>query len=186
MAKLSGQIICDAVKSGAIIIDPFDPERVGPNSYDLTLGSQIKSYNLFHQSPYSSTNIRPLDVKTDNPIVEKEIGDSGFVLQPNTLYLAHTNEVAGSKHYVPCIEGRSSMARLGIQVHLTAGFGDVGFVGQWTLEILVVHPVRVYVGTRICQIYFDTLIGQIDKLYEGKYNNSKGAIASRSWEDFNG
>lgn len=181
MAKLSGTRIENEVEGERIIISPFDKNNLGPNSYDLTLGPILKTY----QTQLDFRGKTPLDFKRENPTNEHEIdAEKGFVLFPNMLYLAHTNEVAGSNYYVPCIEGRSSVARLGIQVHLTAGFGDVGFIGQWTLEILVVQPVRVYEGMRICQVYFDTIEGTVDKLYEGKYKDSRGVIESRSHKDF--
>lgn len=180
MAKLTGLRIQNEVEAGRIVIDPFNPKHLGPNSYDLTLGPELR---LYKNTPDYHSGINPLDAKRENPTKVHTIGHDGYVLYPGKLYLAHTNEIAGSEHYVPCIEGRSSMARLGIQVHLTAGFGDVGFINQWTLEILVVHPVKIYRDIRICQVYFDTLEGTIDRLYDGKYNETKGAVASRSWLD---
>lgn len=173
MSKLTGLRILNEIEAGHIIINPFDPDYLGPNSYDLTLGPELRIYKG-----------ELLDVRKETPTEVLEIDvESGFILLPGTLYLGHTNEVAGSRSYVPCIEGRSSMARLGILVHLTAGFGDVGFISQWTLEIVVIRPVRIFRNTRICQIYFDTLEGTIDRLYEGKYNNSMGAVASKSFKD---
>ena len=181
MAKLSGNAIFKAIKNGSVVIDPFDHNNLGPNSYDLTLGSTIKTYQ---QIPDYHSGTCPLDFKNHNKTDEISIPDEGIVLEPRKLYLAHTNETAGSTKYVPCIEGRSSLARLGVQVHLTAGFGDVGFVGQWTLEIAVVHPVRLYKNIKVCQIYFDTLEGDVTILYNGKYNGSKGVIESMSFKDF--
>lgn len=173
MAKLTGLRIQNEVEAGHIIIEPFNEKHLGPNSYDLTLGPELRTYDT-----------QLLDTKVENPTRVHEIHEElGYPLLPNTLYLGHTVEVAGSKLYVPCIEGRSSLARLGIQVHLTAGFGDVGFINQWTLEIVVVHPVRIYRNLRVCQIYFDTLEGVIDRLYNGKYVNSVGAVASRAHKD---
>jgi len=182
MAKLSGLEISRARDRGDVIIDPFDQKCVGPNSYDLTLFGELKTYKQIPD--YHGGGIVPLDVKRENYTESHLIDEYGYILQPNTLYLGCTNEVAGSTKYVPCIEGRSSMARLGIKVHFTAGFGDVGFVGQWTLEIECVQPVRIYKDMRICQVYFDTIEGEIGQLYAGKYNGSVGAIASRSYEDY--
>jgi len=180
MAKLTGSFIKKCVDAGDIIITPFNPKNMGPNSYDLTLGPTFCTYK---RGPDYHGGVVPLDSHRRQELITHEIGDKGFLLEPKVLYLGHTNETAGSTKYVPCIEGRSSMARLGIQVHLTAGFGDVGFIGQWTLEFSVVEPVIIYKNDKICQVYFDTLEGDIDRLYQGKYNNSIGVVASRSWQD---
>jgi dCTP deaminase len=194
MAKLSGSKIAEEVCQGRIIIRPFNEEYMGPNSYDLTLGPNISRYRStpfnYHDVPDPNKVLPdpnllvPLDIKKPNPVEEYRIPDDGLVLLPGELYLGHTNEVAGSCSYVPCIEGRSSLARLGIQIHLTAGFGDVGFVAQWTLEISVVRPVRIYKDIRVCQIYFDTIEGNIDKMYAGKYKDSRGVVESKIHEDF--
>jgi dCTP deaminase len=190
MAKLSGAKITEEVTMGNIIIRPFIKKNLGPNSYDLTLGPNISRYrnialNNHHYDAITDPKLfLPLDIKKNNPIDEYEIPDDGIVLYPGELYLCHTNEVAGSNMYVPCIEGRSSLARLGIQVHLTAGFGDVGFTAQWTLEVAVVRPVRIYKNVKVCQVYFDTIEGNIDSLYDGKYKDSKGVVESKLYEDF--
>lgn len=185
MAKLSGRAINEAIQLGDIVINPYVDKHMGPNSYDLTLAPTLKVYK---KQPDYHHGAQPLDVTKKNPTREIHIPESGHVLEPGRLYLAHTNEIAGSTKFVPCIEGRSSMARLGVQVHLTAGFGDVGFVGQWTLEMAVVEPVLIKPHIRICQIYFDTLqLGIYEtapKLYDGKYNRSKGVNASQSWKDY--
>ncbi|MCK5611407.1 dCTP deaminase [Candidatus Pacearchaeota archaeon] len=170
---LSGLAIKEAVQAGTIKIDPFDPERVCSNSYDLTLSRIIKIY---------STDSQYLDMKKENPVTQTIMEDDGMLLFPNKLYLACTNEVAGSNVFIPCIDGRSSVARLGIQVHMTAGFGDVGFIGRWTLEIQVVEPVRIYPNVRICQIYFHTLEGEAI-LYNGKYKDSMAAMSSKMFKD---
>ncbi|KKM13331.1 hypothetical protein LCGC14_1717280 [marine sediment metagenome] len=190
MAKLSGSKITQEVETGNIVIRPFIKKNMGPNSYDLTLGPNISRYkSIPHDNGSGFLSLKnnfilPLDIKKKNPIEEYEIPDDGIVLYPGELYLCHTNEVAGSNHYIPCIEGRSSLARLGIQIHLTAGFGDVGFIAQWTLEIAVVRPVIIYKNIKVCQIYFDTIEGDIDSLYDGKYKDSKGVVESRLYEDF--
>jgi dCTP deaminase len=169
---LSGLAIEEAIRAGDIVIDPFDPDAVGPNSYDLTLNPEIKMYTVGG----------PLDMKAENPVGSHVIPEDGMLLYPGNLYLCCTNEVAGSERFIPCIDGRSSVGRLGIQVHITAGFGDVGFIGQWTLEVLVAKPIRVYPNTRICQIYFFPVDGAAS-LYKGKYVNSRGAIPSKMFKD---
>lgn len=174
MSKLSSMTIEQEIGMGNIIIKPFTKDNLNPNSYDLTLSNQLKRYRRY--------NI--LDIKKKNEVAKIKIKDDGMILYPNELYLGCTNEVAGSNKYIPCIEGKSSLARLGILIHLTAGFGDVGFIGQWTLEIVVIKPVKIYPNIKICQVYFDTVEGVVDKLYQGKYSNSVGVVESLSHLDF--
>jgi dCTP deaminase len=166
-------------KNGTIHVEPFNEQHIGPNSYDVTLGGKLIVYD-FSQMQY-------LDSHAENPIKEIIIPETGFVLQPGILYLGNTVESVGSSHFIPMYEGRSSMARLGIQSHLSAGFGDIGFKRQWTLEISVVHPVKVYAGMRIGQVYFHRVHQQFvkdDMLYHGKYTNQSGPQPSLSYQDF--
>jgi len=179
---LSGKEIAREVDNGRIKINPYTSDRVGPNSYDLRLSRQLKVYRLEFNPWGNAQQIQHLDTKEENATEDWFMPDDGLILVPNQLYLGHTVEIAGSNYYVPCIEGRSSIARLGVQVHMTAGFGDIGFIGQWTLEIQVAHPVKLYPDMRVCQIYFHQIIGDYD-LYNGKYKNSKGVIPSRIRED---
>ena len=182
MGILCDQEIIKAVEKGYIYIEGFNPNReydgkggyngrLGPNSYDLSLNEKILIY----------TDI-PLDMKKKNETKELFIPKEGLILYPGKLYLAMTNEYTKTDNYVPIIEGRSSGARLGIQVHL-AGFGDNGFSGRWTLEITVAHPVRIYAGVNICQIYFQTLKGKSNNKYNGKYNDSKDVLATKMYDD---
>jgi dCTP deaminase len=91
----------------------------------------------------------------------------GFLLKPGQLYLASTKEYTRTEKYVPFLDGKSSIGRLGITIHCTAGRGDVGFAGHWTMEIHVVQPVMVYAGMPIGQlIYFET--GPVDVSYDEK------------------
>jgi len=147
-----------------IVIDPFVKLHLGPNSYDVCLGDTIKVYDI---EPGAV-----LDPKIKNKTNTLLVPPTGLTLFPNVLYLGHTVEIIGSDHFVPMYEGRSSMARLGIGSHISAGFGDVGFIGQLTLEITVVHPVVVYPGMRIGQVYFHQ-INAIENFpknrYYGKY-----------------
>jgi dCTP deaminase len=86
--------------------------------------------------------------------------------------------------YVPMLEGRSSIGRLGLFVHITAGFGDVGFAGFWTLEIFCVQPIRVYPGVEVCQIYYHSIEGEYDVYSSGKYQNNQGIQPSLLFRDF--
>ena len=124
-----------------IIIEPFDQSRVNPNSYNLTLHNELLVYEN-HE----------LDMKKLNPTKRITIPEEGLVLEPNRLYLGRTNEFTKTEGFVPMLEGRSSTGRLGLFIHVTAGFGDVGFAGYWTLEIFCIQPIRIYPNAEICQI----------------------------------
>lgn len=173
---LTGPEIIRQVEAGRIVIDPFDPAKVGANSVDLTLGPMLLAYKL--------ERFGVLDMDAENPtwaITVPDYDGGGTILSPGVLYLGHTAETVGSDSFVPCLEGRSSIARLGMQVHLTAGFGDLGFVGQFTLEIVVVHPLRIYAGVPVCQVSFTRPEGEI-ALYKGRYQGQSGPQPSRLWQ----
>lgn len=144
-----------------IVIDPFDPQRLNPNSYNLTLHNELMVYEEV-----------VLDMAKANRIRRIEIPAEGTVLSPNQLYLARTAEKTATTNLVPQIEGRSSIGRLGLFVHVTAGFGDVGFSGYWTLEMFAVQPVRIYAGVPICQIFYHELTGDYDA-YDSKYQHNR-------------
>lgn len=173
---LTGPEIQLQVELGKIQISPFHPEQVNPASYDLRLGEEYLQY----VAPHGLT----LDAKAENPTLPGKIFDKGLLLCPGTLYLMHTVEVVGTREFVTVIDGKSSIGRLGIVCHLTAGFGDPGFFGQYTLEVSVIHPVRVYAGMRFCQARFQTVQGEPAQ-YDGNYaKDSRGPVASRSWRQF--
>lgn len=191
---LTGPEIQRQVELGKIQISPFRPEQVNPASYDLRLGREILVYEpeLFvevdgkciFEGPELKT-MRGLDAKTENRTRKHVIANEGIWLCPGTLYLMHTAEVVGTREFVTVIDGKSSIGRLGIVCHLTAGYGDPGFFGQYTLEVSVVHPVRVYAGMRFCQARFQTVQGDLAQ-YDGNYaKDSHGPVASRSWKQFN-
>ncbi len=164
-------------ENGRIIIEPYSENKLGPNSYDVTLFNQLTIYDLGDGQ---------LDSRKENKTITFEIPKEGFVLQPGILYLGSTVEKIGSDHYIPMYEGRSSMARLGIQSHLSAGFGDIFFKFQWTLEIIVVHPVKIYPYMSIGQIYFNRINPEFnypENRYAGKYVDQVGPTASKSFMD---
>lgn len=171
---LTGPEITAAHARGAITLDPYEPELVGPNSVDLRLANELLVYE------YGGHGV--LDMRKDNPTRVVEFPANGVVLDPGTLYLARTVEVIGSDEYVPIVEGRSSVGRLGIRVHQTAGFCDTGFKGTITLEIDVVQRVRIYPGVPICQAYFLKTLGDI-RLYKGRYSGQRDVAASRLHTD---
>ena len=169
---LSGLEIAKKAQEGKeIIIRPFVPDKVGPNSYDLRLADTLLVYED-----------KILDMRQPNGTKEIVIPEEGLVLQPGKLYLGRTVEYTETYGYVPMLEGRSSMGRLGISIHITAGFGDVGFKGFWTLEIHCLHPVRIYAGERICQIYYHKIEGDYMP-YKGKYQDNTGIQASMKYKD---
>ena len=156
-----------------IIIEPFNEKQLNPNSYDLRLDKELLIYTG-----------QILDVKKDNDTSKIIIPPHGFILKPNTLYLGSTFEHTKTKNYIPILEGKSSLARLGISIHVTAGFGDIGYDGKWTLEITAVKPVVIYPLMRICQICYFKPEGEIKDIYNGKYQEAKEVISSKSWQDF--
>ena len=158
---LSGKEI-QAKQGKEIIIKPFSPDRVNPNSYNLSLHNELLVY----------TNDE-LDMKSNNPTERIIIPPTGYTLRPNKLYLARTAEYTETSHYVPMLEGRSSIGRLGLFIHITAGFGDIGFKGFWTLEMFCVQPIVIYPAVEICQIYYHGIEGKYDLYEGGKYQNNK-------------
>jgi dCTP deaminase len=195
---LSGRSIHKAVECGDISIEPFDPKQLNPVSYDLRLGSGLAVYNeavytiLEEQRPSEGRNLCPytsrpvpIDPKIEQSVTRFTIGPNGFVLVPGVGYLAHTIEIVHTDKYVPIVDGKSSWARLFLQVHCTAGFGDPGYRGNYTLEVTVTHPIRVYAGARIAQIRFHEISGDVH-LYAGNYQGetSTGAVPSRAWKQF--
>jgi len=154
---LSDKKILQAIEEGQIVIDPFRRDCLGTNSYDVHLGKYLAVYVD-----------RELDARKHNRVEELEIGPDGFVLQPGVLYLGVTEEYTETHNAVPFLEGKSSVGRLGIDIHATAGKGDVGFCNSWTLEISCVQPVRVYAGMPIGQLIYFHVDGEIDQFYHSK------------------
>lgn len=169
---LSGKKI-QACMGKEIIIEPFDPKRINPNSYNLTLNQELLVYE---------SNL--LDMKRPNPVQRLVIPENGLLLEPNRLYLGRTNEFTRTDRYVPMLEGRSSTGRLGLFVHVTAGFGDIGFAGCWTLEIFCVQPVIIYPDVEICQISYYDIDGEYDLYQSKKYQNSREIRPSQMFMDF--
>jgi dCTP deaminase len=163
---LSGREIKNRL-DGDIIIDPFNDSQLGPNSYNLRLHRELIVYDE-----------KTLDMKKKHRLKNIIIPQEGLVLQPGRLYLGRSIEYTKTDNVVPMIEGRSSIGRLGIFIHITAGFGDVGFSGYWTLEMFCVQPVRIYPGVEICQIFYHTIVGEYDRYISDKYQNNTGVQPS--------
>jgi dCTP deaminase len=156
-----------------IEIEPFNRVQLNPNSYNLRLHNELLVYSDSE-----------LDMRVDNKVTILTIPDNGLRLEPGRLYLGRTKEYTRTTNLVPMLEGRSSIGRLGMFVHVTAGFGDVGFSGYWTLEIFVVQPLKIYPDVEICQIYYHHLDGEYDAYKSGKYQNNKGIQSSMLYKDF--
>lgn len=170
---LSGHQILEHLGTN-IVIDPFVEEHLNPNSYNLTLHNELMVYEEV-----------VLDMSKANRVRRITIPPEGLILGPNQLYLGRTVERTETHNLVPMIEGRSSVGRLGLFVHVTAGFGDVGFCGYWTLEMFAVQPVRIYAGVPICQIFYHEITGAITEYASEKYQNNRDIQPSLLFKELN-
>lgn len=157
-----------------IVIDPFDASQLNSNSYNLTLHDEILVYEEV-----------VLDMRQVNRTRRLRIPQAGMVLKPDQLYLGRTKERTETHNLVPMIEGRSSIGRLGLFVHVTAGFGDVGFCGYWTLEMFAVQPVRIYPDVPICQIFYHEIAGAFDEYSSNKYQHNTDIQPSLLYKELN-
>ena len=196
--------ILESIDSEQIVIKHFISANVGTNSVDLTLNEKILVYNnavnynneekkfkeispnTFQDVPYIEGNF--IDCREKNETIELYIPESGMILVPGQLYIASTNEYTETHNAVPKLEGKSSIGRLGLFVHVTAGYGDVGFCGTWTLELVATVPIKIYPNMKICQISYHgishpPLVKYSDKS-DAKYSGQIGATASKMEENF--
>ena len=157
--KLSDKRILEEMEKGTIKISPYEPDGLGSNSYDVHLSKWLATYDA-----------EVLDARQHNTITHFEIPPEGIVLLPHMFYLGVTQEYTETHAHVPFLEGKSSTGRLGIDIHATAGKGDVGFCGNWTLEISVKQPVRVYEGMPIGQLIYFPVEGEVNVKYNAKRN----------------
>ncbi len=174
---LSDKQILEEIKKNNILIEPFDRSCLGTNSYDVHLGKYLAVYKD-----------EVLDAKKHNEIDVFDIPDEGYVLEPNKLYLGVTKEYTETLAHVPFLEGKSSVGRLGIDIHATAGKGDVGFCNTWTLEISVTQAVKVYYNMPIGQLIYFKVDGDIQNYYNikrsAKYNNrTVKPVESMMWKN---
>jgi dCTP deaminase len=156
-----------------IIIEPFDKEQLNPNSYDVRLHEKL----LVYEDAF-------IDAKKPLKTSEIIIPEAGLLLHSNTLYLGRTLEYTETKKLVPMIVGKSSVGRLGVCIHVTAGFGDIGFRGYWTLEISCIYPTIVYPNMKIGQLYYQEIIGEYEEYQSEKYQNNTGVQPSLIYKDF--
>jgi dCTP deaminase len=194
---LSGPEILKYVESGRIRVTPFQRKHLNPASLDLTLGDKVAVYEDFTYCGAADFDLGEVDGQgliphakgildvRDKPRAREWKIDPvvGWVILPGIGYLMHTTETVWAQDTVPIVDGKSSLGRLFLQVHMTAGYGDAGFDGQYTLEVKSTFPIRIYPGMRICQIRFVSIQGDIVG-YEGHYlgDKAQGPVASRVWE----
>ena len=174
---LTDKGILEAIGKGDIVIEPYDRAALGTNSYDVHLSRHLATYTD-----------KVLDARKHNQVQHFEIGEEGYVLQPGTTYLGSTIEYTETHAHVPFLEGKSSVGRLGIDIHATAGKGDVGFCNHWTLEISVAQPVRIYAGMPIGQLIYFSVEGEVETMYNkklsAKYNKrSPRPMESMMWKN---
>ncbi|MED3835103.1 dCTP deaminase [Peribacillus frigoritolerans] len=156
-----------------IIIKPYVEKQLNPNSYNLKLHKQLLVYE---------NNL--LDMKKENKTKNLIIPPEGLVLEPGKLYLGRTKEYTETNNYIPTLEGRSSIGRLGLSIHISSPYGNVGFKGYWTLEIACIQPIRIYEDIDICQIYYHTIQGDYQNYSSSKYQNNIGVQGSLLYRDF--
>lgn len=154
------------------MLNPFLEENVNPNSYNFRLDRVLKTYKN-----------KLLDPKKSQEMETIVMGDEGFIIEPYKLYLANTIEEIGSDFYAPTYNARSSVARLGVFINLSATLLDIGFKGQITMQLYSINRVKLYPGMNIGQVMFWKPKGEIS-LYSGKYQNSKGPQVTQIFKDF--
>ncbi len=175
---LSDTKILEEMARGTIVVSPFDRACLGSNSYDVHLGKWLATYRN-----------EVLDAREHNEVDFLEIPEEGMVLLPQRFYLGVTGEYTETHRHVPFLEGKSSIGRLGIDIHATAGKGDVGFCNTWTLEISVKQPVRIYRGMPIGQLIYFEVSGEIGTSYRAKGSakytvRSEKPVESMMWKNF--
>ena len=184
---LSDKDIKEAIKSGVIGIDPYFEKDVQPASVDLHLDKKLLIFNN-SSAPF-------IDLKKELPDLNEPIiiqGDEPFIIHPGDFVLGSTLEkITIPNNMVARIEGKSSLGRLGLLIHSTAGFVDPGFSGNLTLELANVSrlPITLYYGMRIGQISFQQMVSEAEKPYgspelKSRYQGQLDPTESRVFEDF--
>ena len=183
---LTDREILKAIESGEIVIDPNPGSRsYSSTSVDLKLGDNIQVWKAALPG-----GIEPAVIVPDDPgfncteVIRactdlNQIPDDGFIMEPRTFLLAWTNEyveLPNSAQLAARVEGKSSIARLGVGVHITAPTIHAGFKGEIQLEMFNLGPnrIRLKKGMRICQLIFERTTGPADQPYEGQFSGQKG------------
>lgn len=188
---LSDSRILEELEAGNIIIGNFNQKYLNPNSVDLTLAPTCKVYIREYIEAHNEKIEKPLDPRKENPTKEIIIPEEGMILVPGEVYLYACNERIGVKNNIRAkVEGKSSLGRLGLFVHVTAGFIDTGFEGSLVLELVATRPILVYPNMKICQVEFAYVEGKILETYDiksgSKYHNQKGVQESLYHKNFAG
>ena len=175
---LTDSEILKAIENGGIVIDPFDRVNLGTNSYDVHLGNTLAVYED-----------KVLDAKKHNKVNHIVIPQEGIILEPNRIYLGVTAEYTETHNFVPFLEGKSSIGRLCIDIHATAGKGDVGYCNHWTLEISVHQPVKIYRGMPVGQLIYFEIKGEVETPYHSKASSkytvkTSFPVESMMWKNF--
>lgn len=171
--------IKEEMAKGHIKIEPFHEEQLNPNSYNVMLADELLVYDC-----------DTLDMAKNNPTRLIKIPKKGLLIEPGLLYLGRTVERTENHGVHASIDGRSSVGKLGVNVHCTAGFGDNHFRGVWTFEIFCIQPTIIYPFVKIGQVYFDDYQGADGEDvfngegYSGKYQDSHGIESSKLWKEF--
>ena len=187
MSILSDRDIKSEVASGRVGIDPFQVEMVQPSSVDVRLD---RFFRVFENHRYSE-----IDPSTEQPDLTREVevgADEHFILHPGEFVLASTYEVITLPHDIAGrLEGKSSLGRLGLLTHSTAGFIDPGFSGHITLELSNVAnlPVKLFPGMKIGQLCLFKLSSNAEHpygsaIYGSRYQGQRGPTPSKSWLNF--
>jgi len=182
---LSDRDILAKIKQGEIKISPFEPKNVQPSTIDLRLSNQVRVFDNWR------LGIIDVREKTDLSKVVK-IGVKGFIVHPDEFILGSTVEKIKLPDDIAAkLEGRSSLGRLGLIVHATAGYVDPGFSGWLTFEISNISrlPIKLYAGMKVAQICFFQMTSPAinpygSKKLNSKYQGQKGPTASKYWRDF--
>jgi dCTP deaminase len=168
---LTGAEIRSRIGCGDIVCEPFFDDHVNPNSIDLTLGDKILRYSG-----------EPLDPMVEAKVEEVAVPAEGLLLPAGSFCLGCSAEKIGSNHFVPLLHAKSSTARAGLFVHLTADLIDIGSIGRITFQFYATLPFTLRRGMRIAQMTFWKPMGEI-ALYDGKYQHSEGPRKSLIFRD---
>lgn len=184
---LSDKGIKEKLKTGEILIEPFDEKYLQPASYDLHLDS---NFLVFGKKESQIIDVKkPIDDLMEKIVVTEE---EGYILEPGRFVLANVREITGvdSKH-IARLEGKSSLGRLGLGIHVTAGFLDPGNSLRLTLHLINLSPlpIKIYPGMKIAQIIFELLDQECERAYGAnglgnKYVGTMTVKGSEYWKNF--